>query len=420
MPKQKRSKKKKKEFPDYHDKIKKHPELKGVILESAWNLIDHTTEKTVDKLEELWLKNMATNVRNRLWAKHGSLRKDCVGLARNKAVIAVGAGQTFNKNKDVLKQIVDIDGVKDWANRDFVIIASNHQFKPLLEMGIIPDFVMLTDGGDIALPQLTEDIPEIGQNTILMAGLHCSPKVLQAWSDQKRDIRFFLATTKGIRETFNKLTGKNPIHHMIFQGGNVLNAALAASVHTLGSTVFMCIGNDLSFPLKEEVQARRDVYYADGDYSSNQPGIGSGRDEAKSTKKWMGFTLKKKLIYTGKDTYDVELDYVGTSTTLWVYKTWLESNMLMNYHNPKAPQFQYYNCSQGGILGVMAREGNNEALMREDNWFMLDEVCPHWHTMMLADAAKQFLKAKEILCRQSVILPGAQSVIESAPMIALD
>jgi len=407
--------KRKKEFKPYEETLKEHPELEGVILKSAWEGIDKTTDTTVGKLEELWLGNMEANVRNKLWRKHGPARKDCRLLGKNKATIAVGAGQSFNLNKDALRLIMDEDGVRDWQSRNFITIASNHQFKPLLDMGIIPDFVMLTDGGDIAFPQLTEDIPDEGQNTVLFAGLHCSPKVLEAWSKQGRDIRFYIATTRGIQNKFNKLTGKNPLLYMLYQGGNVLNAALAMSAHVLGSRVFMCIGNDLSFPIdKNNIQEQRNSYYSDGDYSSNQPGTGSGRDEAKSQKRWAGFTLRKKQIYTGKDGYKIDLEIVGTSATLWVYKTWLESQMLMNYHNPKAPSVHYYNCSESGILGVMAREGGDKLSSDKSNWFMLDEACPHWHTSMLVDAVKHFKIAKEALWQGKIQLTGVQSATGSA------
>jgi hypothetical protein len=47
------------------------------------------------------------------------------------------------------------DGVKSWFDRNFIILASNHQLKPLLNMGIIPDFVMVADASDVVMDQLT-------------------------------------------------------------------------------------------------------------------------------------------------------------------------------------------------------------------------------------------------------------------------
>lgn len=398
----------------YEEAVRKFPQLEGVILPSAHRMVGATHTNTLGMFEGFWLGNMKTNIENGLWKRFGMARNSCQGLGENKAIIAVGAGQSFNLNKHVLKNIVDYDGWQNWADRNFIVIASNHQFKPLLKMGIIPDFVMLSDGGDIALPQLTEDIPPEGQNTTLIAGLHCSPKVLEAWAKQGRLIRFVLASSQEFRNKYKEFTGKNPIPYMLFHGGNVLNSMIALSLLIFDSKVFMAVGNDLSYEIKDKLQDQRDSYYADGDYSSNQPKIGSGRDEAKANRRWMGFKLKRKLIYTGTDRYDTELDMVGTSPTLWTYKTWLESNLIMNYYEPKAPKMIYYNCSEAGILGVMARKTQAELgdkFLELDNWFMLDEECPHFHTSMLADAAKHFLIAKEATKWQRTILPDALGVI---------
>jgi len=377
----------------------KHPEVGKAILKGSWNYIGHSNVDTVKTLNPLWMKNIDTNVKNKLWKKCGSVRKTLVNFGKNKAIIAVGAGQSFNKNKDVLKRVSNKDGVRDWEYRDFIIIASNHQFKPLLDMGIIPDFVVLVDGSDVVYDQLTKDIPKEGQHSTLLAGLHCSPKVMSEWVRQKRELRFFLTTTKEVKEQFHKATGKMPYDHVIMQGGNVLNTALTMGLQVFDSRVFMAVGNDLSFPLEKDLDERRSSYYADGDYSSNARGTGTGRDEASSKFMWLGFNLKKKpgVEYVNYNSYDIELDPVGVSRTLWVYKTWIESNMVLNSYKPEAQKVHYYNCSEGGILGVMARKDDDESLNDINNWFMLDETCSYWHTAKLEDAVEQFYKAKDLL-----------------------
>jgi hypothetical protein len=116
--------------------LEDHPEFDGVINKNSWEFIGHSDKTTVGALGKKWLDNLRENVRNNLWKKHGGLADDCVGMGKQKAVICVGAGQSFNKNKDVLKKVHDWDGVKPWVDRNFIIVASNHQYKPLLEMGI--------------------------------------------------------------------------------------------------------------------------------------------------------------------------------------------------------------------------------------------------------------------------------------------
>ena len=386
--------------PTYEQLLEKHPEFEGVIDRKSWDFIDHSDKGTVQFLKSTWENNIKENVKKKYWRRKRSVfRLDALGL--NKAVIAVGAGPSFNKNKHILKQVYDNEQRLDFEERNFIIIASNHQYKPLLELGIIPDYVMLADASDVVVPQLCEDVPNSGQSTILLAGLQCSPNVINKWLRQKREILFYLPYTKGLDRVFYEITGKNPKNYVILQGGNVLNSMWSISLKFLASGTFIALGNDLSFPIQKTIEEQRDTYYADGDYSSNAPGTGTGRDEAKTEKVWGGFSLKKKGIF-GKDlhkSYDIELDIVGTTHTLWVYKTWLESNV---FANEKAKvDYHYFNCSEGGISGVMAKEHNEKDFENLDNWFLLDEKCSKWHTAMLEDAAETFIRARRIYGRKT-------------------
>jgi len=395
----------------YEKVLEKCPDFEGVIPQLSWDYNTNSNKATRNFYVKMWSENMRANIKNKLWKKYGSMRKDCVGLGKNKALIGVGAGRSFNKNKHILKWVADIDGVKSWADRDFVIVASNHQFKPLLEMGIIPDFVIVVDASDVMMDQLNKDIPSTGQNSILIAALHCHPKVLKEWTDQGREVRFFLGSTPGLSDIFKKEVHKNPMHHVILTGGNVLNTLWSIGLRFLHARAFMALGNDLSYPLQDTIDKQRDTYYADGDYSSN---LANKKDEAKKSKEWMGFTLTPSLIYTGalKD-YNVQLDLVGTSPNLWVYKTWIESTVLINVR--KEEPYHYFNCSEGGILGVMNKsmDFDLDELRQTSNWFLLDKKCPRWHTYLFKDAIEHFMKAKEALrCQHpGAILTSARNAI---------
>jgi len=173
------------------------------------------------------------------------------------------------------------------------------------------------------------------------------------------------------------------------------------------------VGNDLSFPLKDTIKERRESYYADGDYTTNAKETGTGRDEAKSEKKWMGFTLGKRLVYTNdlKTQYDVSIEPIGTTQTLWVYKTWLESNVI-GMQSKADIAYHYYNCTEGGIAGVMCKDDSDEGLPVEENWFLMDEVCKRWHTRTLKDAVSEFLKAKDMM-KWGIQEQGVRSVTDS-------
>ncbi len=396
MTKKKTKKEKKHSYEDRTD-------LHGIISKNNYDYIASIRDHTVLKLGKIWTDNVKYN--QKYWKKHAPL-KSCTGLCKNKVIIGVGASSSFNKNKDVLKEFLNKDGAKPWEDRDFVTIAANHQYKPLLEMGIIPDFVLLVDASDVVMDQLTKDIPKEGQHTTLITGVHCNPKVIETWTKQGRGILFYVSPAPDIMEAFKKHVKKNPFHYKIELGGNVINGAWMIGVNIFHSTVFMCVGNDLSFPVSKEKDDQRKTYYADKDYSSNIKGTGTGRDEASSQKKWAGFSMERRLIalpgepLRGIKRYNITLDIVGTSPTLWVYKNWLESTMLgQTQHYTK---IHYFNCTEGGILGVMAKEDNDEALKRPDNWYMLDEVCinkqteePMYHTAMLEDAMQFLVDTKE-------------------------
>ena len=172
--------------------------------------------------------------------------------------------------------------------------------------------------------------------------------------------------------------------------------------------MFLAVGNDLSFPLNDDIDKQRDGYYADGDYSTNAAVTGTGRDEAKVMKRWAGFNLTKspiKLINPkGLDRYNIELDLVGTSHTLWVYKTWLESTILRTSVVPNL-SLHYFNCTEGGILGVMTKDVDYERFFdgddwrKPENWYLLDEKCRCYHTALLEDAMEHFDKCKEVFER---------------------
>lgn len=381
--------------------VEQNPHFKNVIHEKSWDYIGTSDKGTVKYLAGMWGDNIRANAKNKMWKKHEPIAKDCNGIGKNKAVIGVGAGASFNLNRHVLHDVVQADGRKDIWDRDFLIVASNHQYKPLLRMGIVPDFVLLADASDVVTDQLINDVPKSGTNTILLAGMHCDPGVLQKWTDQGKCIRFYLTSSPGMDKVFKEATGKNPKPYEILQGGNVLNSAWSIGLKWFCSSVFMAVGNDLSYKLIDDDEERRNKYYADGDYSSNKA---TGRDEASGPLRWMGFSLNRKPLWTGKVRYDVEVQPVGTSKTLWVYKTWLEVNTLANAMAKTA--YQYYNCSEGGIAGVMAKDDSDKELRKDDNWFLMDEVNPRWHTYMLADAVIEFQTAKEAMkCRRTLEIP---------------
>lgn len=390
--------KKKDSEPTYDER----EDLHGVISRENFELVRTVNKMTIGHLGKEWTNNVKKN--RKYWRRHQKIR-DLTGLGRNKAVIGIGAGPSFHKNKDVLKHYVTNDGIKSWPDREFITIASNHQFKPLLEMGIIPDFVLLVDASDVVLDQLTNDIPKEAQHTQLITGVHAHPNVIKRWDNQGRGIVFYSTPAEVIQVASKEYLKRGYKEHVIEMGGNVLNGAFMIGIAALQSTIFMGVGNDLSFPESDDIEKQRKGYYADGDYSTNAEVTGTGRDEGKSPKRWAGYRMEKRKVISLTDPigcharYNFELDVVGTSHTLWVYKIWLETTMMGQASLPVL--FHYFNCTEGGILGVMARDSNDEALRDPKNWFFLDEACINKHTgkqmymtAMLEDAIEIYLRSR--------------------------
>lgn len=382
-----------------------NPVLRTVVPKGTWMLLKANNKRTIEKLGDEWKENLRKNIK--YFRRYGSLSRDCIDIGFNKAMVAVGAGNSFNKNKHVLKELVDSDGILPWEERNFYIVASNHMYKPLLKDGIIPDFVMLVDASDVTYKQLCENIPESGRNTILICGLHCSHKIVKEWIKQGREVRFYVNVSPGMAEYFKEVSGKVADPHSIIGGGNVLNTLWVMSMRYFHTYVFMALGNDLSYPLKDTKEEQRQTYYSDGDYSSNSKETGTGRDEANVNKKWMGIkSITRSNLYNpnrpNKDNYNIDLEPVGTAYTLWVYKSWMEAEIVKNMGFVKS--YHYFNCSEGGILGVCNKDENytDEGLNNFDNWFLLDEVCPRYHTAIFKDAIEQFLKAKGLLWQRTV------------------
>ena len=384
------------------ENYKKRTELHGIISENNFEFIKTVNEMTLVHLESEWVKNVKKN--KRAWRKHQRLRA-LLGIGKNKAVIGIGSGASFNKNKDVLKRFVNSDGIKPWAERDFITIAANHQFKPLLEMGVIPDFVLLVDASDVVMDQLNKDIPKEARGVQLITGVHAHPRVIKEWDRQGRGIVFYTTPSQAIRDVVAEHLKRGKEKHEIELGGNVLNGAFMVAAGVLQSTIFMGVGNDLSFKIDDDLDKQRKEYYADGDYSTNAKVTGTGRDEGKSTKRWGGFSMERKRIISidepigSKRRYDFELDIVGMSHTLWVYKIWLECTIMGQTNQPV--YLHYFNCTEGGTLGVMAKDDSDKAIPDPNNWYFLDEVCINKHTgkqmymtAMLEDAIEIYLKTK--------------------------
>lgn len=389
------------EVKTYEGLIDASPTVGKIITPEMANAVFGCNEHTVNSLGKLWSENLRKNIV--LYKKHGSFLDAFGGFGINKAVIGVGAGPSFNRNKEVLKEVYELNTQVPLEKQPFLIVASNKQLKPLLEMGIFPHFTLLIDAGDALLPQF-QGLPKWARKGILVAGLNTSHKILKEWDRQGGQICFFLIGGDDEKKFFEKETGEDAERLHIQQGGNVLNTLWILNNRVLGSTVYMMVGNDLSFKYSTDKEERERSFYADGDYRLN---ILNRRDEAKDQLGWMGFDLFESAFEQGK--HRINLAPVGISKQLWVYKVWLEVQAAIW---AEKVNFFIFNCSEAGVSGVLAREYGKSFFERE-NWFLIDEILPKWHTTTLRRACEKFLEVLKWQETPTGILDGAERAVVS-------
>ena len=87
-------------------------------------------------------------------------------------------------------------------------------------------------------------------------------------------------------------------------------------------------------------------------------------------------------------------------------------------------QFHVYNCTEGGICGVLLKEDVNvpekyDEKFDADNWFLMDEITRgRWRTRTLYHACEEFHEAKERLL--GTWKPKVNSHPGALPVIGLD
>jgi len=371
---------------DYEKEINS-PTLQSVIPESFYHYMTACGEHTADKLGGMWKKNSRKNI-DKFLSKHGTVGEGLKGFAKNKAVIIVGAGPSFKKNRDVLKKLYEFNTKFDIQDQPFVIIASNHMLKPLLDMGIFPHFTVVLDGGNHFRDHFLNLNTDM--KCVMIANITADHKMLKRWDRDGHRISFFMGESDESREIFKEKPGKHLDNMTTFLGGNVMNTSFMLSLRFLHSRFIMTVGNDLSFPIHADHEERKKGFYADGNYETQE----GKKDEAQHGIAWMAYK------HGGQGSFDknsqlVNYEKVLTSKQLLTYKTWIELHVA-KWAEEKEFSFRYYNCSEGGICGVVAKKHEKEDLEDPNNWGLMDDVAPLcWFTKPLINAAQDFLEIKK-------------------------
>jgi len=402
---------------DYDKLVEQNSAISKIVSRAMAENMWQTNQGTIASLGKKWSENQVKNMS--LFEKHGALRDHFQGFGANKAIIGIGAGPSFNTNKHVLKELYKFNLMFEVDKQPFIFVAANKMFKPLLELGIHPHFVLVVDAGDALYPQLCDNIPSNAADTFLITGLHTSPRILKKWDRNGGHILFYMIGDDEDKKQFKDTTGRDPEPVYVEQGGNVLNTLWLLALQVFGSTVYMTVGNDLSYKPSKDKKDRELNFYADGDYKVN---IANKRDEAKEALNWMGFKLSESALIPGKLLYD--LDIVALSRQLWIYKTWMEVQAAIWSEHIS---YTFYNASESGCLGVLARNLDQKSLYERDNWYLIDELLPtHWHTTTLQKAAAQFLEAlwelrkmQDLDASSAMLSPAKMGIVEPIDQLRL-
>jgi len=399
----------------YEQLLKDYPAIGATMPKQVYDSLRRVDANTIEHLGELWDANVRENVKKYL-PECGWINDGFLDIGKRKAIIAIGSGPSLKKNKDYLKTVSLADGTRKFEEQDFILMASNHELKSCFESGIIPHFAMVSDGSPDLAKQM--DVGKSSRHTILIANIITSPDVIKSW---KGPVKFACPKSDVIVKAVNKYTGKEfPDEQCVTSGGNVLNLTFSLGLGLFRASVWMCVGNDLSYPAKSDIKDRRKGYYADGDYSTN---LESKRDEARNEFAWGGFKLRDSTLWTPKTHILWDLEWYYTASQLFLYKSWLETNCMFLWK--VGNRFHVYNCTEGGILGVMLKEEMTapekyDEKFDPENWFLMDEITGgRWRTRTLWHACEEFHEAKQKLLEGkqwpgSSIGPVARYVADSA------
>jgi len=111
---------------DTYDKyIEQYPNVKNVVTRESFEFMHDMGEFSQNLYDELWEDNRVENVKSIL-PKHGTLWDKLKNFGKNKAVIFIGAGPSFNINKDVLKDLFLYNNQFSANEMPFIFMASNH------------------------------------------------------------------------------------------------------------------------------------------------------------------------------------------------------------------------------------------------------------------------------------------------------
>ncbi len=270
--------------------------------------------KTDMKSRRAWIENYLSNLRSLPFAPPiDVLRERFKGVP----MVIAGAGPSLKKNGELLKEF------KGRA----LIVAAITSYKPLLKLGVVPDFVIASEMVD--LPEYFT-FGEDDRKTRLILGELSHPKMFE------RDVKgkfVFFSPYLALSSAQAPLWGSSYFPAI---GGSVTTAALDMGI-MFGCNPITFIGQDLSFG-ENETHAPGGVYVAQNVRIDSENGMISVEDEYINDKQTYTYKLQWLKGLSGKP--------VPSKYDWATFHQWFEN--YMHYLKKERPGVRVINATEGG------------------------------------------------------------------------
>ena len=303
------------------------------INPAQYQFISWGNQRDGQGLSELWHKNIRENIAH--WDAHptefaGTLKD--LPDHENDCIIFVGASPILKRSVKYLKNL----------DPRFKIVATNSSIKYLVDHGVIPHYCVLLDGNVGKWTPEWIEIREKCKDVVGLFAVAAAPDAIKEWGG-----KFIVIPYRYEDKEIRKLVEHRYGRRYPVSGGNGFSSAIALFVQFTKATMFLLVGNELSF---------KKNYYVHG-----------------------------KAISDGKPCYfatDVFGKKVRTLSPLYEYKIWLD-----NFIQCLAGTHYFCNCSEG-ILGV---ESDGTFMQRLDQKALpvaIRDIMEAWHVEAMPSREK--------------------------------
>lgn len=303
-----------------------------IAPKQLWATAAQSDDVTIDKMGDLWVRNVKANHKTHGPWKDRSIGK-IFGIARNQPVICIGSGPSLKRNGGELK---DTHGIKT--------ISCLHNFHFFEDRDITIDYYVSLDAQDVVIEEVYEGGShepdwywERTKGKTLLAYIGSPPGLLAKWQGE---ILFFNCPVPH-PSVDPKVDEVEPFRLYVAPGGNVLGACVYIAKSIMGANPIVFMGADFCFSYDKKFHGWDSKYDKD-----------------------IGNVVRAVDVFGNR---------VLTWGSYWGFKCYFD------YVAQTVPGM-YINCTEGGTLGAYP-EGNLISIMQMD-------LCDLYEMYSLSDRIK--------------------------------